>query len=139
MEHVIYRGEQKHSYDAVFSGRGFDENPESICDPRTGKINKKVLEHWQNYDISLYVKTNWSKLQKDLQGKIRVSAGEQDNFFLNSAVHIFENEIKKLNTGFVFAYYHGDHFTVFTNEYRNDSNYFLIEKYLQWQKENQQK
>jgi hypothetical protein len=139
MEHVIYRGEQKRSYDAVFSRRGVDGNPESICDPLTGEINKKVLEHWKSYDISLYVRSNWDKLQKDLQGKIRVSVGEQDNFFLNSAVHVFENEMKKLNTGFVFAYYHGDHFTVFTNEYKNAGSYFLIEKYLQWQKENEVK
>ena len=139
MEHVIYRGEQKHSYDAVFSGRGLDENPESICDPVTGAINKKVLAHWKNYDISLYLKTNWNSIQKDLQGKIRVSVGEQDNFFLNGAVHVFENEMKNLNTGFVFAYYPGDHFTVFTNEYRNDGNRFLFEKYFSWQKENKAK
>ncbi len=139
MEHVIYRGEQKHSYEAVFSRRGVDGNPESICDPLTGEINKKVLEHWKNYDISLYLRSNWNKLQKDLQGKIRVSVGNQDNFFLTNAVHLLENEMRNLNTGFVFAYYPGDHFTVFTTDYRNAGDYFLIEKYLQWQKENKVK
>jgi hypothetical protein len=136
MEHVIYRGEQMHSFDAVFGARAADGNPESICDPVTGEVNKKAFEHWKNYDISLYLRSNWDKLQKDLQGKIRVSVGEQDNFLLNSAVHVLENEMKKLNTGFVFAYYPGDHFTVSTPEYRNAGSYFLIEKYLQWQKEN---
>jgi len=33
-------------------------------------------------------------------------------------------------------FYPGDHFTVFTTDYRNAGDYFLIEKYLQWQKEN---
>jgi hypothetical protein len=47
--------------------------------------------------------------------------------------------MKNLNTGFVFAYYPGDHFTVFTVDYRKDGDYFLIEKYLQWQKENKVK
>jgi len=47
--------------------------------------------------------------------------------------------MKNLNTGFVFAYYPGDHFTVFTNEYRNDGNRFLFEKYFSWQKENKAK
>ena len=42
-----------------------------------------------------------------------VSVGEQDNFYLNSAVHLLDTEMKKLNTGFVFEYYPGDHFTVF--------------------------
>ena len=33
MEYVMSRGEQMHSFDAVFSGKGPDGNPESICDP----------------------------------------------------------------------------------------------------------
>jgi hypothetical protein len=136
MERVISRGEQMHSFDAVFSGKGAEGNPESICDPKTGEVNKKVFEHWKNYDISLYLRLNWDKLAKDLYGKIRVTAGEQDNFYLNSAVHLLESEMKKLNTGFVFAYYPGDHFTVFTAGYRTDADHFLAGKYLQWQKEN---
>jgi len=139
MEHVIYRGEQKHSYDAVFSARGADGNPESICDPVTGEINKKVLEHWKQYDISIYLRTNWEKLQKDLQGKIRISAGEQDNFFLNGGVHLLEREMKNRNTGFVFAYYPGDHFAVYTRDYHRDGIRYLIDKYLQWKKENKAK
>jgi S-formylglutathione hydrolase FrmB len=136
MEHVVNRGEQMHSFDAVFSGKGADGNPETICDPMTGEVNKKVFEHWKNYDISLYLRTNWDKLQKDLYGKIRVSVGEQDNFYLNSAVHLLDTEMKKLNTGFVFEYYPGDHFTVSTPEYRKAAERFLVAKYLQWQKEN---
>ena len=136
MEYVVYRGEQMHSFDAVFSAKGTDGNPEAICDPMTGEVNKKVFEHWKNYDISLYLRTNWDKLQKDLYGKIRVSVGEQDNFYLNSAVHLLDSEMKKLNTGFVFEYYPGDHFTVFSPEYRKAADHFLVTKYLQWQKEN---
>jgi hypothetical protein len=136
MEYVVSRGEQMHSFDAVFSGKGADGNPETICDPRTGEVNKKVFEHWKNYDISLYLRTNWDKLQKDLYGKIRISAGEQDNFYLNSAVHLLDTEMKKINTGFVFEYYPGDHFTVWTPEYRKAGESFLVAKYLEWQKEN---
>jgi len=136
MEYVVYRGEQMHSFDAVFSGKGTDGNPEAICDPMTGEVNKKVFEHWKNYDISLYLRTNWDKLQKDLYGKIRISVGEQDNFYLNSAVHLLDTEMKKLNTGFVFEYFPGDHFTVFSPEYRKAADHFLVTKYLQWQKEN---
>jgi enterochelin esterase-like enzyme len=48
MEYVISRGEQMHSFDAVFSGKDADGNPEKICDPFTGEVNKKVFEHWKN-------------------------------------------------------------------------------------------
>lgn len=136
MENVISRGEQMHSFDAVFGGKGLDGKPETICDPKTGEVNKKAFEHWKAYDISRYLRTNWDKLEKSLYGKIRVSVGEQDNFLLNNAVHVLDNEMKKLNTGFIFAYYPGDHFTVSTPEYRSAGEHFLIEKYLQWQKEN---
>ncbi len=136
MEYVVSRGEQMHSFDAVFSGKGPDGAPETICDPKTGEVNKKVFEHWKTYDISFYLRTNWDKLQKDLYGKIRVSAGEQDNFYLNSAVHLLDTEMKKLNTNFVFEYYPGDHFTVWTPEYRKAGEHFLVTKYLEWQKEN---
>ena len=136
MEYVVSRGEQMHSFDAVFSAKGADGNPETICDPMTGEVNKKVFEHWKNYDISLYLRTSWDKLQKDLYGKIRVSVGEQDNFYLNSAVHLLDTEMKKLNTGFVFEYFPGDHFTVSTPEYRKAAERFLVTKYLDWQKEN---
>lgn len=134
METVIYRGEQMHSFDAVFSGKGADGNPDPICNPETGELNKKTFEHWKDYDISLYLRTNWNSLQQDLQGKIRVSVGEQDNFLLNGAVRLLDQEMKKLDTKFVFAYYPGDHFTVFTPEYIKSGNQFLAEKYIEWQK-----
>ena len=135
-ENVIYRGEQMHSFDAVFSGRGADGNPERICDPFTGVMNEKVFEHWKNYDLSLYLRTNWDKLKKDLDGKIRVSIGEQDNFLLQGAVHLLEKEMKALNANMNFEYFPGDHFTVGTAEYRDKGYKFLSERYKEWQKEN---
>ena len=135
-ERVIYRGEQMHSFDAVFSARGADGNPERICDPFTGKMNEKVFEHWKNYDLSLYLRSNWEKLKKDLDGKIRVTVGEQDNFLLNGAVHLLDKEMKVLNANMSFEYFPGDHFTVGTPEYRNKGLKFLAEKYREWQKMN---
>jgi S-formylglutathione hydrolase FrmB len=129
MENVVLRGEQMHSFDAVFSQKNKDGNPRRICDPKTGLIDPVTFDHWKNYDISLYLRTNWNKLQQDLQGKIRVSVGEQDNFLLNYAVHLLDDEMKKMQSGFQFAYYPGDHFTVGSTDYFNDGNKFLEEKY----------
>ena len=131
-ENVIYRGEQMHSFDAVFSGKDATGNPERICDAKTGDVDAKVFEHWKHYDISLNLRTNWNTLKNDLQGKIRVTVGEGDNFLLNDAVHMLDAEMKKLDTKFVFAYYPGDHFTVSTADYRNDGAKFLEAKYFAW-------
>lgn len=38
-----------------------------------------IVAHWKNHDISLYLRTNWDKLRNDLEGKVKVSVGEQDN------------------------------------------------------------
>ena len=133
-EYIIYRGEQMHSFDAVFGPRGTDGNPISICDPVTGELNKEVFEHWKNYDISLYLRDHWNTLEKVLKGKIRVSVGNDDNFLLNWAVHLLDGEMKKLDTGFEFAYYPGDHFTLGTTEYFQAGAHFLSRKYKEWKK-----
>lgn len=129
MEHVIYRGEQMHSFNFVFGARNSDGTPRSLINDATGDIDPEMVERWKNYDISLYVRTNWQQLKPDLQGKIRVSVGSQDNFLLNYPVHLFDDESKKLDAGFVFGYYPGDHFTVSTPEYKAAGYQFLQQKY----------
>jgi hypothetical protein len=129
MEHVIWRGEQMHSFNFVFSTRNADGTPRSLINEATGDIDSVTFAHWKNYDISLYVRTNWQQLKPDLQGKIRVSVGNQDNFLLNYPVHLLDDEMKKIDAGFVFGYYPGDHFTVSTPEYRTAGYQFLQQKY----------
>jgi hypothetical protein len=132
MENVVNRGEQMHSFNAVFSKKGTDGLPQSICNSNTGEIDPAVFEHWKKYDISLYLRTNWEKIRSDLDGKVRVTVGNGDNFLLNYAVTVLETEMKKLNSSFKFAYYPGDHFTIHTPEYRKDGYQFLEQKYVEW-------
>ena len=129
MEHVIWRGEQMHSFNFVFSTKNSDGTPRSLINEATGDIDPVTFDHWKNYDISLYVRTNWQQLKPDLQGKIRVSVGNQDNFLLNYPVHLLDDEMKKIDAGFMFGYYPGDHFTVSTPEYRTAGYQFLQQKY----------
>lgn len=132
MENVIYRGEQLHSFDAVFSKKGSDGNPERLINSSTGEINKAVFEHWKKYDISYYLRNNWDKLKPVLDKKIRVTVGTKDNFLLNYSVMLLETEMKRLNANMRFDYYPGDHFTVNTPEFQKDGNQFLEQKYLEW-------
>jgi hypothetical protein len=136
MEHVIYRGEQMHSFDAVFSKKGADGEPERIIDYRTGAIDTAVFEHWKQYDIAAYLRNNWDSIKGDLDGKVRVTVGTGDNFLLNYAVQLLDTTMRQLNSKFVIAYYPGDHFTVSTPQFRKDGNAFLEEKYLEWQAKN---
>lgn len=133
MEAVVFRGEQMQSFNAVFSKKGLDGRPESICNTSTGVINQAVFEHWKKYDIASNLKNNWESLKPDLDGKVRVSVGTGDNFLLNYAVTLLEKQMKEMNANFQFGYYPGDHFTVHTPEYRKDGDAFLKQKYLDWQ------
>jgi S-formylglutathione hydrolase FrmB len=138
MEAVQYRGCQMHSFDAVFSNRKSNGDPESICDAGTGKINKEVAEYWKQYDISLYLRNNWATLESLLHNKILITVGDQDNFLLNHAVHMMDAEMKKLNAPVEFGYFPGDHFTVLANkDYGRNGNRFLAQCYRNWLNKNQ--
>lgn len=129
MENVISRGEQMRSYNAVFSEKAADENPRMLCNPFTGAIDSVTVRHWKAYDISLRLRTDWFLLQPHLQNKVLVTVGNNDNFFSNEAVKLLEGEMKKLNSGFVFTYYSGDHFTLTSPEYFQAGYRFLQQKY----------
>lgn len=132
MENVVYRGEQMHSFDAVFSGKGANGLPENICNSVTGEIDRAVVENWKKYDIALQLKNNWNTLKSELNGKIRISIGNQDNFLLNYAVMSLETQMKELGSNFQFAYFPGDHFTVGTPDYKKEGTQFLKKRYLEW-------
>jgi len=132
MENVISRGEQMRSFEAVFGKKAKDGNPERLCNSNTGEIDTLTITHWKDYDLSLYLRTNWNSLRQYLDGKIRISVGNNDNWVLNHSIQLLEDEMNKLNADILFTYYTGDHFTVFTVEYRNNGFQFLEQKYKDW-------
>jgi len=132
-EEVIYRGEQGISFDAVYGPRDKNGSVRRLYDYTTGKMRPDVLEHWKQYDISLYLRKNWVALKDHLRDKIRISVGNEDTYLLNQPVHLLEEEMKKIHATITFAYYPGDHWTVTTPAYRHDQDLWLEEKYLEWQ------
>lgn len=109
MEQVVYRGEQMHSYNAVFSRMRNDGFPENICNPITGEMDSIAFNHWKKYDISRYLHDNWSQLKSDLDGKIRLTVGQPDNFLLNYPVMLLDSAMRTVQANIEIAYYPGDH------------------------------
>jgi hypothetical protein len=66
-----------------------------LWDPKTGEINKSVVDHWRKYDLRLVLEQNWKTLGPKLRGKIHISVGEADNYYLNNAVHMLDDFLKR--------------------------------------------
>jgi S-formylglutathione hydrolase FrmB len=93
-------GEQWGAWNAVYSPRGADGLPVPIWDPATGKIDHRVAEHWQKYDLRLVMAERWKTMGPKLTGKLHIAAGEMDNYYLNNAVHLLQDYLSEADPTF---------------------------------------
>jgi len=90
-------GQQFDIWEAVYSPVGPDGYPARIFDKITGAIDRKVAEYWrENYDLRHILERDWSKLGPKLRGKIHIYVGDMDNYYLNNAVYLMEEALRKL-------------------------------------------
>jgi hypothetical protein len=102
-------GAQYDVWEAVFSPMGEDGYPKRIWDKRTGVIDKAVAAHWrENYDLRHILERDWKKLAPDLQGKLHIYTGDMDNFYLNNAVYLMEDFLKKADPPYQGEVKYGD-------------------------------
>ncbi len=99
-------GQQLEAYDATYGPVGEDGYPKPLFDRVTGTIDQSVAAYWRDngYDLTHYLKQNWSKIGKDLNGKITVWVGDMDNYFLNLGVYKMEETFKALKGQATFQY-----------------------------------
>jgi hypothetical protein len=88
-------GQQWGAWNATYGPRGTDGRPKPLWDPKTGVIDKSVVPHWMKYDLRLVMQENWRTLGPKLRGKIHISVGEADSYYLNNAVHMLDDFLKK--------------------------------------------
>jgi hypothetical protein len=86
--------EQWDIWQAVFSPAGKDGYPADVLDPLTGKIDKAVVAYWkEHYDLAAIMKRDWATLGPKLEGKLHLTVGDGDTYFLNNAVHLLQNQL----------------------------------------------
>ena len=84
--------EQFAIWQAVFSPVGADGYPKPIWDVATGVIDKTVAKYWQeHYDLNFIMQRDWASLGPKLVGKLHLTVGDMDTWYLNNAVHLFQN------------------------------------------------
>ncbi|GCC50749.1 hypothetical protein SanaruYs_09670 [Chryseotalea sanaruensis] len=94
-------GQQWDIWEAVYSPQGEDGYPKRIFDKESGEINKEVAAYWkEHYDLRHILERDWSTLGPKLQGKIHIYCGDMDNYYLNNAVYLMEDFLKKTNNPF---------------------------------------
>ncbi|MFM7098332.1 MAG: hypothetical protein ACKO16_13060, partial [Gemmataceae bacterium] len=98
MESVMGRGGQLGSFEAVFSEKDTNGNPQKLWDRKTGVINQATAQSWKKYDIRLLVENNKEALFGKLKGKIHVYMGEKDTFYLEGATRLLGDSLKKLGS-----------------------------------------
>lgn len=83
--------EQWNIWEAVFSPIGADGYPKPIWDPLTGVIDHDVANYWkEHYDLNAILQRDWKTLAPKLAGKIHVSVGTADTYFLDNAVRLLQ-------------------------------------------------
>jgi S-formylglutathione hydrolase FrmB len=88
-------GQQWGAWNATYGPRGADGHPVPLWDPKTGVIDKSVVNHWKKYDLRVVLEQNWKTLGPELSGKIHISVGDADSYYLNNAVHRLDEFFKK--------------------------------------------
>jgi Putative esterase len=72
---------------AVFGPVGADGYPAMIWDKKTGAINPEVAKYWQDHsDLGHILERDWPALGPKLVGKIHLTVGTSDQWYLANAV-----------------------------------------------------
>ena len=88
-------GGQWGAWNAAYGPRGADGRPVPLWDPKTGKIDHAVAAQWKKYDLRLVMEGNWKTLGPKLHGKLHISVGDADDYFLNNGVHLLDEFLSK--------------------------------------------
>jgi hypothetical protein len=102
LERVLGRGDRWElsgkdwcAWNATFGPRGEDGRPRPFWDGKTGKLDRSVVEHWKQYDLRMVMEKQWPTLGPKLRGKLHIWVGEADEYYLNNAVHLLDDFLKK--------------------------------------------
>jgi hypothetical protein len=88
-------GDQWDVWESVYSPVGPDGYPRRIWDRLSGEIDPVTAAYWkEHYDLSYILRRDWPTLGPKLRGKLRIYAGDMDNYYLNNAVYAVEEFLR---------------------------------------------
>lgn len=101
-------GGQLDAFHATFGPTDTDGYPAKLWDASTGAINPEVAKYWrEHYDLTALLQRDWERLGPKLQGKLHVTMGTKDTFYLDAAAHRLEQFLESTKLPGKGPYYGG--------------------------------
>jgi hypothetical protein len=101
-------GGQMDAFHATFGPTDADGYPARLWDAETGAIDPAVAKYWQeHYDLTALLERDWERLGPRLQGKLHVTMGTKDTFYLDAAAHRMEQFLESTRLPGKGPYYGG--------------------------------
>jgi hypothetical protein len=80
-------GQQWDAWMAMFSPKDSESGyPTRLFDPLTGEIDRAVVEHWKQFDMTRMVRSDWERFGPIITQRVRLACGMRDNYYLQRAV-----------------------------------------------------
>ena len=101
-------GGQMDAFHATFGPAGGEGYPAKLWDPSSGVIDPEIAKYWrEHYDLTALLERDWERLGPRLVGKLHVTMGTKDTFYLDAAAHRLEDFLESTKLPGKGPYYGG--------------------------------
>jgi hypothetical protein len=85
-------GGQMDAFHATFGPAGPDGYTAQLWNSETGEINPEIARYWrEHFDLTATLQRDWGRLGPRLLGKLHITMGTKDTFYLDAALHKMED------------------------------------------------
>ena len=101
-------GGQMDAFHATFGPTDADGYPARLWNSQTGEINPDLAKYWrEHYDLTAKLEREWPTIGPKLVGKLHVTMGTKDTFYLDAAAHRMQDFLESTKLPGKGPYYGG--------------------------------
>ena len=101
-------GGQMDAFHATFGPVDAAGYPDKLWDAESGAIHPDVAKYWEeHYDLTALLMRDWTRLGPKLIGKLHITMGTKDTFYLDAAAHRMESFLESTKLPGKGPYYGG--------------------------------
>ena len=96
------------AFHATFGPTDTAGYPAKLWDAESGAIDPDVAKYWrEHYDLTAMLQRDWARLGPKLAGKLHITMGTKDTFYLDAAAHRMETFLESTKKPGMGPYYAG--------------------------------